>query len=94
MTITNHGFGILSFVDGDMNSQKYSNVLDEYLWYVIVEYFGNSHWHFMDDHRSRQTEEQYTTIFWPPTIPDLNVWLVLKNHLKALKMSIFLHPNQ
>jgi hypothetical protein len=40
-TITYHGSGILVFVDGNMNSPKYTNVLDEHLSPVIVKYFVN-----------------------------------------------------
>ena len=58
-TITYYGTGILTFVDGNMDSAKYINVLDNYLWPVVLKYFPQGRWYFMDDncpiHRSRAT---------------------------------------
>lgn len=94
-TITYFGRGLLAFVDGNMNSEKYIKTLDDFLWPVIIKHFPNNDFQFMDDncpvHRSRETEawKQRNGIqpfFWPPQSPDLNpienVWLVLKNHIK------------
>ena len=35
-TITYYGTGILTFVDGNMDRTKYINILDNYLWPVVL----------------------------------------------------------
>jgi mannose-6-phosphate isomerase-like protein (cupin superfamily) len=80
-SITNYGTGLLAFVDGNMNSQKYIDTLEHYLWPVITKHFSNQHWYFMDGnasvHRSVLTEawrqdNNLPTFFWSPQSPDLN----------------------
>ena len=59
--ITHYGRGILTFVDKNMDSTKYINILDNYLWPVVLKYFPQERWYFMDDnypiHRSHAVEE-------------------------------------
>lgn len=93
--ITYYGVGSLAFVNGNMNSQKYIQTLDDNIWQVVVKHFGNNTWYFQDDnapcHRSNESENwkhqnRIPQISWPPQSPDLspieNVWLLMKNKIK------------
>ena len=93
--LTYYGVGTLAFIDGNMNSQKYIQTLDDNIWPVVTKHFGNNTWYFQDDnapcHRSRESEDwkhrnQIPQISWPPQSPDLspieNIWLLLKNKIK------------
>jgi transposase len=89
------GVGELAFVDGNMNSRKYIDVLDNYLWPTVHSIFGDERWVLQEDnatiHKSRETTEyktetNITVLRWPAQSPDLNiienVWLVMKKHVR------------
>ena len=93
--LTYNGVGTLAFVDGNMNSDKYIQTLDDNLWPAVVKRYGSERWIFQDDnapcHRSRQSEawkhtNQIPQLSWPPQSPDLspieNIWLLMKNTIK------------
>lgn len=99
--ITYHGQGLLTFIDGTMDSKKYINALDENLWPVIAKYFSNKPYMFQDDnappHASRMTKawkenNNIPTLTWPAQSPDVNIieniWLLLKNQVKRHMMNI------
>ncbi|PJE77746.1 hypothetical protein CI610_03324 [invertebrate metagenome] len=69
-------------VEGNINSEKYINVLDTHLWPVVAKMFGNSYWILQEDncpvHVSRQTcrwktEHNIETIPWPAQSPQHNI---------------------
>ena len=47
--VTFQGVGVLPPVEGNINSEKYINILDTYLWPVVAKNFGNSHWILQED---------------------------------------------
>ena len=59
--LTNHGVGTLAMINGNMNSVKYIETLDNNLWQVVAKHFGNTPYFFQDDnapwHRSHVVEE-------------------------------------
>ncbi|MCG8112906.1 MAG: IS630 family transposase [Candidatus Thiodiazotropha taylori] len=80
--ITYDGVGTLVPVDGNINSQKYVNILEDNLWPVVAKVFPNSPWIFQDDnatpHVSRYTMQwkqrnQIPTMMWPAQSPDINI---------------------
>ena len=93
--LTYHGVGTLAMINGNMNSVKYIETLDNNLWKVVAKHFRNTPYLFQDDnapcHRSRIVEEwkgqnKLTQLNWPEQSPDLtpieNVWLLTKNQIK------------
>jgi len=47
--VTYLGVGTLVPITGNMNSEKYINTLDQYLWPVVDKQLGNSPFIFQDD---------------------------------------------
>ena len=47
--ITYDGIGVLVPVDGNLNSVKYIELLDNHLWPVVTKVFGNRQFIFQDD---------------------------------------------
>lgn len=93
MTYT--GMGTLAFIDGNMNSVKYIDILETYLWPVVIKHFGVIRWIFQEDnaptHKSKLCEDwkrqnDLPVLHWPAQSPDLspieNIWLLLKNSVK------------
>ena len=89
--ITFNGIGTLTPVEGNIDSEKYIEVLDQHLWPVIAKEFPNGGWIFQEDncpmHVSRRTnnwkaENNIETLQWPSQSPDTNsienVWRTIK----------------
>lgn len=93
--VTYFGMGTLAFINGNMNSEKYINTLDNYLWPAVTKHYGVNRWIFQEDnaptHKSRlceawKQENNIPILLWLAQSPDLNlvenVWLLLKNKIK------------
>ena len=89
------GVGTLSRVNGNINAQKYIEILDDNLWPVLVRHFPAGNYLFQDDnapvHRARIVQEfiarnRIKNMSWPAQSPDLNiienVWLYIKRKLQ------------
>lgn len=95
------GVGTLTSVNGNINSEKYIEILENNLWPVIVRHFPHGNYVFQDDnapvHRSRllnayMEENNVNTTSWPAQSPDINIieniWLKLKRHLQCTRNTI------
>lgn len=91
-----HGVGTITAVNGNINAEKYQQVLNDDLWPVIVRHFSNEQYIFQDDnapvHRARSMQDfihrnGIRTMSWPAQSPHLNIienlWLLLKRKLQA-----------
>jgi hypothetical protein len=47
--VTYFGMGTLAFINGNMNSEKYINTLDNYLWPAVTKHYGVNRWIFQED---------------------------------------------
>ena len=86
--------GTLVPVTGNINSQKYIDVLETNLWPVVAKTFPNQPWIFLDDnatpHTSQATRQwkidnQIPTMTWPAQSPDINI---IENVWRALKVQV------
>lgn len=87
----------MSAVNGNINAQKYLDILDENLWPVLARHFPDDNYIFMDDnapvHRARLVknyleENSIKTTTWPAQSPDMNIieniWLIIKRELETV----------
>ena len=90
-----NGPGTLTVVNGNINAEKYREILDNELWPDVARHFPQNDFIFQDDnapvHRARsvlnyKTENNIRGILWPAQSPDANIiencWLLLKNQLR------------
>lgn len=93
--ITFNEVGTITVVDGNVNAQKYIDILEEQLWPVVVRHFPEDNYLYHDDnapvHRARivqdyKRENNIHSMVWPAQSPDLtiieNMWLRLKRELR------------
>ena len=93
--ITYFGQGYLKILEGQINAEKYLEVLDECLWSTVQQCFPDGGYIFQEDnapiHKAnvvkRYFQEKNTTPFpWPSYSPDLspieNCWSLLKMRLQ------------
>jgi hypothetical protein len=95
--INHHTYqGVRTFteVEGNINSRKYINILDTYLWPVIARHFPTDEYIFQDDnapvHACRETthwKQEIKCMTWPSQSPDLkiieNVWRAINIRLQS-----------
>jgi hypothetical protein len=92
--ICKDGVGTITDVEGNINSAKYIDILDNNLWPVVAK-FENNQWIFQDDnapvHQLVQTKlwkdnNDVDCLDWPSQSPDLNIieniWRLIKIRLQ------------
>lgn len=76
------GIGTLTSVNGNINSEKYIDILENNLWPVIVRHFPHGNYVFKYDnapvHSSRllsahMEENNINITSWPAQSPDINI---------------------
>ena len=95
--ISMNGVGTLTKVEGNIDSEKYINVLEQKLRPVIAKDFQNKPWIFQEDNcpmhgseRTRQwkAENAITCLAWPSQSTDINiienVWRTIKYKLETM----------
>jgi hypothetical protein len=99
--ITYEGVDTLTVVDGNINAQKYIEVIDKFVWPVITRHFPDDNYVFQDDnvpiHRARVVKEYLEEadlhgMEWPVQSPDLkiieNAWHKIKHELQKYVQNI------
>lgn len=99
------GVGTLAKVDGNINAEKYEEILEDNLWPVVASHFPDNSYLFQDDnapvHRAGRigiykVQNNIKTISWPAQSPDLNIieniWLYIKRKLSC--RVTFINSNQ
>lgn len=75
--VTWEGVGTITAVNGNINAEKYQEILDENLWPVIARHFPAGNYFQQDNapvHRARSTQQflhrnNITTLSWPAQSP-------------------------
>lgn len=56
-----HGVGTITAVNGNINAEKYQQILNDNLWPVIAQHFPNQQYNSQDDnapvHHARSTQD-------------------------------------
>jgi hypothetical protein len=95
--ITAHGVGRLCRVDGQMNSEKYTSILQEGYLGTLEDLHANRHNFILQSdndpkHTSKATQawlkaNHIPTLNWPASSPDMNIienlWAHLDNRIRA-----------
>ena len=76
--ITYKGVGKLVPVEGNMNSEKYINVLDECLWPVVTKHFPTIVGHY------RRTTRHVMSPYGPPSGKETTTFPLFLRHHRAL----------
>lgn len=90
--ITWNGVGTICVIDGNINAQKYIDILETEFWPVVARHFPNNNFIFQDDndpaHRACINVSEFkqrnaiNLMMWPALSPDFNIiencWLLLK----------------
>ena len=75
------GVATLTAAEGNINSVKYIDILDENLWPVVVWYFERKEYLFMDDNApvnrahtvdNYKDQNEVTSMGWPTQSPNIN----------------------
>jgi hypothetical protein len=86
-----NGVGIFTPVNGNINTEKYQDILEEKLWPVIVRYFQRGGHFFQADnatvHQARFIQEYIARngincLSWPTKLPGINIIENLKRKLQ------------
>lgn len=98
-SISVHGPGRLQVVSGTMNSEKYTNVLENALKPQIAEWFGDEEYIFQQDnapcHVSKRMKDYFlkqkmTVLPWPGNSPDMNpiegIWGIMKRKINEIEV--------
>jgi len=91
--LTFNRVGTLAFIDGNIDANKYKEILEDNLWPVVARHFPQENYIFQDDnalvHRARSVMEyrcRITTLSWPAQSPVLNIienfWHRIKRELQ------------
>ena len=96
------GVGTVTSLEGNSNSAKYIDILENNVWPVVVWYFEDKDYLFMDDdtpvHRAHSVnnykdKNELLSMEWPAQPPDLNIieniWFYIKRELqKSTEISL------
>ena len=92
--ISYHGVEALTPVDGNFNTEKYISILDDNLWPIVAQHFGNRPWIFQEDnapcHVSARANEwkrdnSIGSLPWLAQSPDYNI---IENVWKTIKIRV------
>lgn len=92
--ITYHGVGTLCVVNGNINAEKYIEIINNNLWPVVARHFHDGRYIYQDDnapvHRARIVREfidreGIPTMEWPAQSPDINI---IENCWKKMKQTL------
>ena len=86
-----NGVGTLAFVDGNLSTKGYQDILEKNFWPNAAKYFPSEDFIFLDDnapvHRAQSTTKyklrnKIKSFSWPAQFPDIN-----KNYCKYMALA-------